>query len=82
MYCLFHLSQGVDKKLLSHNDFRKSIALEWINPMYHDRRYQETSTTTTDTNNNEYFLIISIRPKRKYGGSSTVSSITGADISP
>ena len=52
--------------------------MTWINPMYHDRRRQETSTKKTTTNTTEYCSIISIRPKINYGGSSTVSSITGA----
>ena len=45
--------------------------------MYHYRRCQETATTKITTNTNEYCSIISRRPKRKYGGSSTVSSISG-----
>ena len=70
--------KGLRKKLLLHHDFRNSIALAWINPMYRDRRRQETATTNTTTNTTKYCSIISIKPKRKYGGSSTVLSITGA----
>ena len=75
--CVTAVARGWEKKLLSHHDFRKSIALAWINPMYHYRRCQETATTKITTNTNEYCSIFSRRPKRKYGGSSTVSSISG-----
>ena len=52
VYKIYQLSRGVDKKdLLSHHDFRKQIALHWINPHGNKQEDQEASSSTSSRSN-------------------------------
>ena len=65
MYTKLHPSHGRQKKdLLSHHDFRRAIAMYWINEEY-----------SRKTRVNEGTIVIG-RKRKKSGGSSTISSLT------
>ena len=48
IYMICNISEGISKKdLLSHHNFRKAIAMNWINP---DRDYRQDQNSTTSSN--------------------------------
>ena len=65
IYIIVNITEGIPKKyLLSHHNFRKAIAMNWINP---DRYYLQDQYSTTSS-------------KRKCKTASSVSSLSSSTL--